>query len=194
MNRGIHSRGYLPHWDFKNSVQGITFRLFDSVPKDVILKWKRELEKIEDEVARKEELHRKISRYEDVGMGECLLGIAEVAGIVCGKLHAEDGCQYKLLEWCVMPNHVHVLIKLLPDHSLSDIVQKWKGGSSMEINCILKRSGALWAVDYYDRFVRDEDDYFSCRNYIRMNPVKVGLCENPEDWEFSSAWKEERGL
>ncbi len=49
MNRGIHSRGYLPHWDFKNSVQGITFRLFDSVPKDVILKWKRELEKIENE-------------------------------------------------------------------------------------------------------------------------------------------------
>jgi REP element-mobilizing transposase RayT len=63
----------------------------------------------------------------------------------------------------------------------------------MEINRILKRSGTLWAADYYDRFIRDEDHYYKCRSYIRMNPVKAKLCENPEDWEFSSAWKE-RGL
>ena len=92
-----------------------------------------------------------------------------------------------------MPNHVHVLIKLLPDCSLSGIVQKWKGGSAMEINSMLKRNGTLWAVDYYDRTIRDEDHYYKCRSYIRNNPVKANLCEKPEDWEFSSAWKE-RGL
>jgi putative DNA methylase len=92
-----------------------------------------------------------------------------------------------------MPNHVHVLIRLLPDHSLSGIIQKWKGGSSMEINRLLERTGTVWAADYYDRIVRDEDHYYKCRNYIRNNPVKAGLCEKPEDWKFSSAWKE-RGL
>ena len=139
MNRGIRSRGYLPHWDFKNSVQGITFRLFDSVPKDVILKWKRELESIEDEAIRKEELQRKIARYEDAGMGECLLADPACAVVIRDKLVADDSATYKLLEWCIMPDHVHILIKLLPDHSLSGIVQKWKGGSSMEINGFLKR-------------------------------------------------------
>lgn len=194
MNRGIHSRGYLTHWDFKNSLQGITFRLVDSVPKDVILKWKRELESVKDEeVARKEELHPKIALYEDAGMGECLLADSVCAAIIRDKLVAGDGATYKLLAWCVMPNHVHVLIKLHLDHSLSDIVQKWKGGSSMEINRFLKRKGALWALDYYDRFIRDEDHYHKCRSYIRNNPVKANLCEKPDDWEFSSAWKE-RGL
>lgn len=123
MNRGIHSRGYLPHWDFKNSVQGITFRLIDSVPKDVILKWKRELVSIEDEVEREAELHRKIARYEDAGMGECLL-----ADPVCAAV------------------------------------------------------------------IRDEDHYYSSRSYIRRNPLKAHLCENPEDWEFSSAWNGARTL
>lgn len=188
MNRGIHSRGYLPHWDFNNSVQGITFRLRDSVPKDVILKWKRELVCIEDELVRKEALHRKIARYEDAGMGDCLLADHVCAAVVRDKLEAGIDVTYKLLEWCVMPNHVHVLVKLLPDHSLSGIVQKWKGGSSMEINRLLKRTGSLWAEDYYDRCVRDEDHYYNCRSYIRRNPVKAGLCEKPEDWEFSSAW------
>jgi REP element-mobilizing transposase RayT len=193
MNRGIHSRGYLPHWDFKNSCQGITFRLRDSVPKDVILKWSRELERIEDESLRKEELHRKIARYEDAGMGDCLLADSVCAAAVWEKLESGNGSCYKLLEWCVMPNHVHVLIRLLPDHSLSGIIQKWKGGSSMEINRLLERTGTVWAADYYDRIVRDEDHYYKCRNYIRNNPVKAGLCEKPEDWKFSSAWKE-RGL
>jgi REP element-mobilizing transposase RayT len=194
MNRGVHSRGYLPHWDFKNSCQGITFRLRDSVTKDVILKWKRDLECIEDEVARKEELHRKIARYEDEGMGECVLADPVCAVVVRDKLEAGNGITYKLLEWCVMPNHVHVLVKLLPDHSLSNIVQKWKGSSSVEINRLLKRTGSLWAEDYYDRFIRDEDHYYKCLGYIRQNPVKAGLCEKPEDWKFSSAWNGTRTL
>lgn len=36
MNKGIHTRGYLPHWDFAKSTQAVTFRLADSVPADVI--------------------------------------------------------------------------------------------------------------------------------------------------------------
>ncbi len=36
MNKGIHTRGYLPHWGFNNSTQAITFRLADSVPAQVI--------------------------------------------------------------------------------------------------------------------------------------------------------------
>ncbi len=57
----------------------------------------------------------------------------------------------------------------------------------MEINRFLKRSGTLWAIDYYDRAIRDEDHYYNGRRYIRRNPVKAGLCERLEDWLFSSA-------
>jgi REP element-mobilizing transposase RayT len=187
MNKGVHSRGYLPHWDFANSLQGITFRLADSVPVSVIKAWKKELESIEDDELRISELNRKIAKYEDAGHGKLLLGIPECAEIVQAKLIQNHLVSYKLLEWCVMPNHVHVMIRLLPDHSLSDIVHKWKGGSSYEINRFLERSGTLWAIDYFDRAIRDEEHYYSGRRYIRRNPLKAGLCEEPEDWIFSSA-------
>ena len=43
-HKGIHTRGYLPHWDFADSVQAITFRLADSVAEsDVVREWKQEL-------------------------------------------------------------------------------------------------------------------------------------------------------
>ena len=43
-HKGIHSRGYLPHWDFADSVQAITFRLADSLPNKIVREWRRELQ------------------------------------------------------------------------------------------------------------------------------------------------------
>ena len=187
MNKGIYNRGYLPHWDFKGALQAITFLLADSVPSKVIRTWKLELSSMPDDKERQRELHRRIAKYEDVGHGEALLAIPQVAEIVQNKFIVGHPAMYTLIEWCVMPNHVHVMVKLAPGSHLSEIIRIWKGGSSIEINRLLGRSGALWQREYYDRFVRDMDHYHDCRAYIRNNPVKAGLCAIPEDWCFSSA-------
>ena len=181
MSKGIYSRGYLPHWDFNGALQAITFRLADSVPSKVIQSWKLELLSIPDDKGRQKELHRRIARYEDAGHGEALLARPDLAviaqaGLVDGHLVA-----YKLIEWCIMPNHVHVMIKLAPNASLSAVVQKWKGSSAHGINRVLGRTGRLWQREYHDRFVRDLDHDHDCRAYIRNNPVKAWLCAKPED-------------
>jgi hypothetical protein len=113
MNRGIHSRGYLPHWDFAKSVQAITFRLADSVPKNVITAWKRELADLPDEPTRQQELHRRIAHYEDAGHGEAILSDPASANILQKQFTEHHGVAYKLIAWVVMPNHAHVLIRLL---------------------------------------------------------------------------------
>lgn len=187
MGKGIYNRGYLPHWDFDGAVQAITFRLADFVPAKVVSAWKRELASIHDDKSRHKELHRRISHYEDAGHGEAVLSDPSVAGIVQDRLISSHPESYKLIEWCVMPNHVHVMIKLEIGSLLSEVIRIWKGGSSIEINRLLGRSGALWQREYHDRFVRDLDHCHDCRAYIRNNPVKAGLCAKPEDWRFSSA-------
>ena len=200
MNKGIHSRGYLPHWDFAESVQAITFGLDDSVPASVICDWKTELVSIPDDLTRQKELHRRIARYEDAGHGSSVLKHADCAAIVQNKLIAGHPDSYRLLDWCIMPNHVYVLCKLGRSSSQGEIVRSWKGGSSIAINRLLNRSGPFWMVDYFDRFIRDFDHLQDCRTYIRNNPIKAGLCEKPEDWPYSSAgidWNPdamERGL
>jgi putative DNA methylase len=86
-----------------------------------------------------------------------------------------------------MPNHVHVLMHCCFGTSLGEIVRSWKTFTARKINELAETGGQLWAVDYYDRYIRDLDHLADARAYIRNNPVKVGLCKKPEDWPWSSA-------
>jgi REP element-mobilizing transposase RayT len=108
------------------------------------------------------------------------------------KNSSPDMGRNRLIEWCVMPNHVHVLIGMRERRPLGPIVQQWKGASAFRVNRMLGRSGKLWIKDYFDRFIRDQDHFENARLYIRRNPVKAGLCQEPEQWALSSAgvsWK-----
>lgn len=195
-NKGIYDRGYLPHWDFPRALQAVTFRLADSVPASVVQEWEKELASISDDRERSRQLHRNISRYEDAGHGAAIFRDENCAAIVQDELLRHNGIKYQLHEWCIMPNHVHVLMMLLGENALADVIKQWKGASSMKLNRLLGESGRLWQPDYFDRYVRDMDHFYNCRIYIRNNRVKAGLCEKPEDWPYSSAaWKaKERGL
>ena len=202
-HKGIHHRGYLPHWDFAESVQAVTFRLADSLPSKVIGEWRIELrgslQSPVTEISRKAEadLHRRIARYEDAGHGACLFAKPNHAEIVQNSLIDNHGSTYKLIDWCVMPNHVHVLFRMMNDTSLGNIIKLWKAASAIQINRLNGMTGSLWMADYHDCFIRDPDHFQNARAYVRNNPVKAGLCEKPEDWAHSSAginWSAEPGI
>ena len=96
------------------------------------------------------------------------------------------GSNYELIAWCIMPNHAHVLIRQGEDASLGEIVRFWKGRSSRLINLAVERRGAVWARDYFDRAIRDQEHFRQAVAYIHRNPVKAGLVEDSSDWLFSS--------
>ncbi|MEP4076608.1 REP-associated tyrosine transposase [Haloferula sp.] len=189
-SKGWHRRGYLPHLDVSGRAQGLTFRLADSLPATVIENWRRELFMGDDHEDPKKsaELSRRIAKYEDRGRGDCLLRQDDHAEIVEDTLKRFDGERYELLEWCVMPNHVHVLTRIFSGSSMEQVVRSWKNYTAREINKLIGRSGRLWAPDYFDRLIRDEEHLGRARRYIRFNPVKAGLCSKPEDWRWSSAF------
>ncbi|CAN5622321.1 hypothetical protein BH23GEM3_BH23GEM3_26970 [soil metagenome] len=138
------------------------------------------------------ELRRSLDAYEDAGHGECHLGDPRIAEVVEQALLHFDGERYRLLEWCIVPNHVYVLVETLPGHALADVVQSWKSFSSKAANRILGWEGRFWMPDYHDRFVRDERHLAAVRTYIRGNPVKAGLCAQEAEWRFGSAWEGRR--
>lgn len=188
MTKEWHSRGYLPHWEAGEVPQSITFRLADSLPKDVLERWKNELAHLpDDEAATKRRI--RIERALDSGHGHGSLRLSAVAELVENTLLHDDGELYRLHAWTIMPNHVHVLATPLGEHSLSEILQAWKSITSRRANTILGRTGSFWAPEYFDRVVRDEEHYSNTVAYIAINPVRAGLCGAPEDWRFSSAWK-----
>ena len=182
----------LPHWTQAGATYAVTFRLADSMPAHVLESWiaqrkeiveRAEQQKRELTHAERTELHMlysaRVQSYLDAGQGECLLRDPRVAGMVHDALKHFDGERYELVAWCVMPNHVHIVMRPLGTHELSDILHSWKSFTAKEINRILGRSGQVWQEEYYDHLIRDEQDLHAEANYILDNPGKAGLADWP---------------
>ncbi len=183
--RGWYSRRYLPHCDTPGLIQAITFRLADALPKAVL----QRLDTLDNDAERR----RAIEAGMDAGHGACYLRDARCANIVEQSLFHGDGHRYRLLAWCIMPNHVHVLIEVMPEVSLATILQGWKSWTAKEINRVVGRQGVLWQREYFDRYIRDDRHLAAVIRYIHANPVKAGLVSTPEQWRYSSARFEQAG-
>ena len=178
---GWHERGYLPHCDKPGLVQLVTLRLMDSLPASRRGEWEHLL-KIEASRERRKELES----YLDRGVGQCWLRDPRVAGVVEEAMRFHHGKRHELLAWCVMPNHVHVLVHVW-DWPLAKMLQNWKSITAVKANRILGRSGAFWQREYWDTFMRSEEQEKTAIRYTEGNPVKARLCRASEDWPFSTA-------
>src|SRR5690242_11737058 len=69
---------------------------------------------------------RKIEEFLDRGHGACHLRNPAIAKMVADALRHFDEERYRLLTWCIMPNHVHVVARLFPGHTLPSVVHSWK--------------------------------------------------------------------
>jgi putative DNA methylase len=171
-----HRRGYLPHFDQGAVVQAVTFRLADSLPREFY----------ENLASRTPaDRSRSIETCIDRGRGSCILADTAYAKIVQSVLAHFDGERYRLLAWVIMPNHVHIVVEQIPGYRLGDVVRSWKNYSARWINALGNKSGAVWAPDYFDRFIRNEDHLANAIQYVEDNPVKAGLVRNPAEWVFS---------
>ena len=206
---GLHSRGYLPHYNQEGAYQMITYRLADSLPAHILRSAGGSPAKFSNNTLSPEDIkqaqitrRKKIEAYLDAGHGACLLKQIEIAKLVVDNWHFFDAQRYDLIAYMVMPNHVHVLIKTYKGWSLSKVLHGWKSYTAKEINKILGvnhiRAGEppallrtpalpIWQVEYWDRMIRNESHFNSAIDYIHNNPVKAGLCNLAEDWQWSSA-------
>lgn len=175
---GWRSRGHLPHYDGAGEIQHIVFRLADSLPA-------RALAAVA--VAPKDVRLAKAEANLDRGFGSRALGNPRIAAPVATALQRFDGERHRLLAWCVMPTHVHVLVQQAEGWPLASVVHSWKSFAALQANRILGRSGSFWGRDYFDRAMRSDKQVERTGGYIEGNPVMAGLCEDPEHWPWSSA-------
>jgi putative transposase len=100
-----------------------------------------------------------------------------------------DNQRYIIFAVVVMPDHVHWLIKPLEKStgefwSLSEIMHSIKSYSAKQIPKVMKHIGTVWQIEWYDRIIRDEEEFENTWNYIRQNPVEAGLSDSPETYLF----------
>ena len=139
--------------------------------------------------------------------GPVWLKDARIAQEIADSLHYRDGKVYRLDAYCIMANHVHVVFTLLAMQSsrtdiansaenmtqtnslcyntLSTIMQSLKGYTTRKANQLLGRNGAFWQHESYDHVIRDANEWQRIVTYVLNNPVKAGLVDRWEKWQWS---------
>jgi len=194
----------LPHWRQPGCTYFVTFRLADSLPasalRDIVAKrerWEKEHPPPHDEHLREKKanlLSQLEENWLDAGHGDCLFGLREARDILEDKLRQGAPDHMETMAYVCMPNHAHGLLRPLRGMKLEEGLKRIKGGSAVEVNRALGRSGSLWFGESFDRIVRDRRHLWRCLQYIGNNPSKAKLRAGShsrwvcEDWE-SAGWK-----
>jgi putative transposase len=85
--------------------------------------------------------------------------------------------------YVVMPEHIHLLIGEPQRRRLAEALKSLKQGVSRRL---IGKAPHFWQKRYYDFNIRNYRQFVEKLRYIHRNPVKRGLCQGPEDWEWSS--------
>ena len=173
----------------------LTFRLADAAPAHLLLRWQKQREgwlrnfgiahgspgwqaaftALPPDLRR--EYHarftRGFQRLLDRGHGSCILSRPEVAAVVEAVLRHFDGVRYRLGDFVVMPNHVHVLFTPLAGFASSAIGTSWKRFTATRIQKLTGGSGKLWQHESFDHLVRNERSLAKIQEYIAENPANL---------------------
>jgi putative DNA methylase len=210
----IFTRRRLPHWYVPGAAHFLTYRLADTIPHHVLGSWRRQFDHFCDRAAKEgtpnyrtlahKMFFAKYDRYLGAHRGDAHLSVPAVAAVIRGNLYHHDGGLYHLIAYCVMPNHVHVVLQPIcpvakagedevagerPDAGspLVRITHSLKSYTANRANEVLGRTGRFWQGESYDHWVRDDDELERIVAYVANNPVAAGLATRAVDWHFSSA-------
>src|SRR3989344_275650 len=142
----IRQGAFLPHWTKAGATYHVRLRLGDSLPQQTLRTWEEERKSTVENAMRQgrsltqsEQKHleflysEKVEKYLDAGHGACFLRRDDIAEIVANALKHSDNQDYKLFAWCIMPNHVHIIVEPLVKE-LHEIVYSWKWFTAAKAN------------------------------------------------------------
>jgi len=92
----------------------------------------------------------------------------------------------KFISYCIMPDHYHLLIKILENNILSKYLSDIENGFSRFFNLKFNRKGPLWQSRFKAVRVRSDEQLLHVSRYIHINPTTSNLVNKPEQWYFSS--------
>ena len=182
---------HLPCWETSGAIYHVALHLADSVPQAQLEIWRAERARLtelartanrpltdEERDALKSVYDERIEKYLAAGYGACLLRDSRAAEAVSRTILHDDGKLYAVHEWCIMPNHLHVIFGGLAEGiELRDLLATWKKISAHRINTVHQREGAVWQRDSYSRIIRDRDEYSHQMSYVWGNPESAGLTD-----------------
>ena len=94
--------------------------------------------------------------------------------------------RFLLCGYVLMPDHWHALVWTAYPLTISRAVQDVKKVAARRLHRLRGTKGPVWQHQFWDRFVRHEKEFAARLDYMHLNPVRKGLVDRPEQWQWSS--------
>lgn len=207
------SRRRLPHWDRADAAFFVTTCLEGSIPASGFLDIDRyrtsldreprpaDLSDAEWRIMQWKKLFARLEKWLDTTPGCRHLERPELANEVVSALKYFHGVRYHLIAWVVMPSHFHWVFEPLTSWIESMDVSKRSARerithsvnrhTAQRCNELLSREGQFWQHESFDHWVRNDGEMARIIDYIHMNPVVARLVDSPEQYPFSSAFRDD---
>lgn len=105
----------------------------------------------------------------------------------CLEKYFGDAKQHiKLISYCLMPTHLHLVTKQLHQNGISMFMLKLLNSYSRYFNTKYKRKGPLWVSRFKSVHVETDEQLLHLTRYLHLNPTTANLTDKPEGWEWSS--------
>jgi len=91
-----------------------------------------------------------------------------------------------LINYCIMGNHIHMMVKPSDGHILPEFMRWLKCGFSRAFNKVTGHSGVNWKGRYFSKPILDMSYFYNVFRYISENPVKAGICKTIKDYAYSA--------
>jgi putative transposase len=187
-------RGRLPHWEVVEGRYFVTIHLAGAIPQ-AGQKRIREISQQLDQAAEHSDDRRLQIQRQIFAEMESWLDRAEsvqyltepvVANIVREAITHREALDWRMFEYVVMPNHLHLFFELLRFH-LKTVVEGFKRWTGHEAARSLNLgSQRFWQDEWFDHWSRSDEEDEKIITYIRQNPEKAGLTTNHRDWPYGS--------
>lgn len=126
--------------------------------------------------------------YNDVSNHKCFSDYINIKGQYESNnvLFQQINSHVKFLAYCIMPDHYHLLVKIIIDKSFPLFIGKVNNSYSRFFNLMHNRKGPLWQSRFRAVLIQSNEQLLHVSRYIHLNPSTAGLVKKPEEWKYSS--------
>lgn len=96
------------------------------------------------------------------------------------------GLDAQILAYCIMDNHVHLLIYADKPEEMTKLMQKTNCSYARLYNKKNNRVGYVYRGRYYVQPITNEEQLFNCVAYIHKNPVSANIVKKMNEYKYSS--------
>lgn len=99
--------------------------------------------------------------------------------------HAKKVFPLKIYNYCLMDNHIHLLVEPMEDGALSKVMEYVTKAYAKYFNREYTHTGHVFEGRFKSFLIEEKGYYFACSRYIDLNPIKAQMVKEPQDYKWS---------